>query len=340
MDWLRASERAYPVYVDPTFQVGPSYQKSHKSDGAVYIDQSHIGNTRQGNANVYWRTYSWYNSAPSYKKFVANAQIALAYAGSGTTSTYWAEVYRGTGDCFTCRSTHLSSVSLGSGTAWTTGNKVAKLVVDYHAMNKSGIPYLLQGWEASDYSYKKIASAFYMEYWDFPTVSQVSPANGVTGQSLTPTLSVSSTKSSPSAANQLHSFEISPNANMSSPVWTSGWIAPKQATVPEGKLQPGQTYYWRGKTIDGYNGHLGQSTERVTGVRSLKTQLVPPTPPEETATPGNASGLPQTIVTLTPTLVVDAVADPDNVPAGAEVKYEFKIATGADGKSGQCSPPV
>lgn len=53
-----------------------------------------------------------------------------------------------------------------------------------------------------------------------------------------------------------------------------------------------------------------------------------------TATPGNATGLPETIVTLTPTLVVDAVTDPDNFPAGAEVKYEFKIATGADGKSG------
>ncbi|WP_217183086.1 PA14 domain-containing protein [Streptomyces sp. AC495_CC817] len=332
--WLDAAEREYPVYVDPTIQVGPSYQKSHKSDGAVMVNQAHIGNTRQGNSNVFWRAYGYYDSYAGYKKFIGSAQIGVAYAGVGATATSWGEVYRGTGDCYTCASTWLSSFSLGTGTAWTTGDNVGKVVVDYHRTDRSSVPYLIQGWEGSDYSHKQVATSFYMEYWALPTIAQVAPANGVTGQSLSPTLSISTTNSSPYSPSQLHAFEVSANANMSSPVWSSGWVTPKQVTVPEGKLQPGVTYYWRGKSVDGHNSHLGQSSEIASPIRSFKTQLVPPTPPEGTATPGNASGVPETVVTRTPTLVVDAVADPDNFPAGAEVKYEFKIATGADGKSG------
>lgn len=242
-EWLESEDREYPVYVDPTIQVGPTYQKSHKSDGAVFIDQAHIGNNRQGDSNVFWRTYSYYASNAGYKKFIGSAQLGVAYAGSGTTSTFQGEVYRGTGDCYTCGSTWLSSFSLGTGTAWTTGDNVGEVVVDYHKTDRSGVPYQIRGWEGSGFSYKKVSTAFYMEYWAQPTISQVAPANGVTGQSLTPTLSISTTNSSPHSPSQLHAFEVSANANMSSPVWSSGWVAPKQVTVPEGKLQPGVTYY-------------------------------------------------------------------------------------------------
>ncbi|MBM7470325.1 hypothetical protein JOD62_002873 [Microbacterium keratanolyticum] len=38
--WLASDERAYPVFIDPTFQWGPPHQRSFKSDGAVYMDQS------------------------------------------------------------------------------------------------------------------------------------------------------------------------------------------------------------------------------------------------------------------------------------------------------------
>ena len=54
--------------------------------------------------------------------------------------------------------------------------------------------------------------------------------------------------------------------------------------------------------------------------------------PSASATPGNET-TPQRITELTPELVVDAVSDPDNHP-GTGVQYEFKIATGMDGRSG------
>ncbi|WP_282217176.1 PA14 domain-containing protein [Microbacterium luteolum] len=332
--WLDAPDRVYPVSVDPTFQWGPPHQRSFKSDGAVYMDQSHIGNTRQNNQNVFWRTYTWFDASPAYKKFLGEAQMLAVYAGAGTTNGYYSAVNKGTGDCYECRGAWLADFYLEDGGAWTSGDGIGTFAVNYFWSNYSAIPVHIQGWESSDYTYKKIATAMYMEYWDYPTVTQTAPANGVTGQSLTPTLSVSTTNSSPKSPYQAQMFEVSANADMSSPVWSSGWVEPKQVTVPEGKLLPGVTYYWRAKTKDGHDTLFGQSTQISTAVRTLTTQFVPPTPPVGTATPGNATGLPETIVSLTPTLVVDAVADPDNFPAGAEVKYEFKISTGADGKSG------
>ncbi len=333
-EWLKASERVYPVSVDPTFQWGPPHQRSFKSDGAVYMDQSHIGNTRQNNQNVFWRTYTWFDVTPAYKKFLGNAQLYAVYAGQGTTIGYGAAVNKGTGDCYNCRGDWLADFSLDGGANYTSGEGIGRFIVNYFGLNYAAIPVHIQGWESSDYTYKKIATAMYIEYWDYPTVTQTAPANGVTGQSLTPTLSVSTTNSSPHSPAQAQMFEVSANADMSSPVWSSGWVEPKTVTVPEGKLLPGTTYYWRAKTKDAHDTWLGQSTQITTAVRTLTTQFVPPTPPVATATPGNATGLPETIVTLTPTLVVDAVTDPDNFPVGAEVKYEFKIATGADGKSG------
>ncbi|WP_449407469.1 PA14 domain-containing protein [Microbacterium maritypicum] len=333
-DWLRSDERTYPVYVDPTIQWGPPHQRSFKSDGAVFIDQSHIGNTRQNNQNVFWRTYTWFDATPAYKKFVGNAQMYAVYAGSGTTTGYSAAVNKGTGDCYECRGAWLADVYLEGGGAYTSGEGIGRHIVNYFGSNMAAIPVHIQGWETSAYTYKKIATAMYIEYWDYPTVTQASPANAATAQSITPTLSVTTTNSSPYSPSQAQSFEVSANANMTNPVWSSGWVNAKQVEVPENKLLPGTTYYWRAKTIDGHSTWLGQSTERVTAVRSFTTQLVPPTPPEASAFPGNASGLPETIVTLTPTLQVDAVADPDNIPANGTVKYEFKIATGADAKSG------
>lgn len=85
--WLRAKERVYPVSVDPTIYPGYTYVQSFKSDGAIYQNQSHVGNTRQSNQNVYWRAINAFNygSAPGY--FIAAAQIGIGYAGTGTTTT-------------------------------------------------------------------------------------------------------------------------------------------------------------------------------------------------------------------------------------------------------------
>ncbi|WP_292775014.1 MULTISPECIES: PA14 domain-containing protein [Microbacterium] len=332
--WLKDAERAYPVYIDPTVQIGPSYLKSLKSDGAVFVNQSHVGNTRQNNTNVFWRTYEIFNAGAAAYKFVGNTQLAVAYDGLGATTAQLGNVYSTTGECFGCLYQWLDDYSISTDAVWTDGAGVATNTANHVKAGVPNVAFIISGNETgSVYSHKRVATAFYMEYWDYPSVSQVSPADGAVGQSTTPTLSLTGASYSPHSAAIAFKFAVSASADMSSPVWTAETTS-SQVTVPEGKLLPGVTYYWQGKVYDAHNTWAGQSTERATGVRTLTTQVPPPTPPDSTASPGNSVGAAETIVTLTPTLQVDSVSDPDGIPAGGTVKYEFKIATGSDGKSG------
>ncbi|MFC7945196.1 PA14 domain-containing protein [Microbacterium oxydans] len=333
--WLVDAAREYPVYVDPTINYGPNYSYSIKTDGTV-DGNLYVGNNRQNNRDMYWRAFTSFDYGSVPGNFINDARIAVAYAGTGATTYHGGLLSHASciGYQDGCIGPELAWFGISNDTYWMTDTAIAQRLAWAFSRGDRGVAFMIRmGETPGAYTFKRINTAIYTEYWAYPTVSQSSPASGSTGVSLTPTLVASGQTYSP-YSNAAFTFQVSQNADMSNPVWDSGWTLSKQVTVPEGKLQPGTTYYWRTGIKDGHDGQAGQSTVRWTGARTLKTQLVPPTPPEATATPGNATGAPQTIVTLTPTLQVDAVTDPDNNPAGAQVKYEFKIATGADAKSG------
>ncbi|GAA1153780.1 hypothetical protein F6W69_00835 [Microbacterium oxydans] len=333
--WLVDAAREYPVYVDPTINYGPNYSYSIKTDGTV-DGNLYVGNNRQNNRDMYWRAFTSFDYGSVPGNFINDARIAVAYAGTGATTYHGGLLSHASciGYQDGCIGPELAWFGISNDTYWMTDTAIAQRLAWAFSQGDRGVAFMIRmGETPGAYTFKRINTAIYTEYWAYPTVSQSSPASGSTGVSLTPTLVASGQTYSP-YSNAAFTFQVSQNADMSNPVWDSGWTLSKQVTVPEGKLQPGTTYYWRTGIKDGHDGQAGQSTVRWTGARTLKTQLVPPTPPEATATPGNATGAPQTIVTLTPTLQVDAVTDPDNNPAGAQVKYEFKIATGADAKSG------
>jgi RHS repeat-associated protein len=331
--WLDAKERVYPVYIDPTLMAGASYIQSFKSDGAIYQNQTHTGNTRQNNQNVYWRAINSYPYQGA-GHFIAGAQLYYEFAGSGTTS--WQTQWVSHANClgYDCVGYQMTTFDISNGTAWTGGSAIAQRLVDRFAVGDYGPAFMTRGPEGGAYTHKRMHSSIFIEYWPFPSVTQTAPANGATGQSLAPTLGLSATNHSPHNPAMAYSYTVSEHSNMSSPVWSSGWVSPTSVTIPENQLLPDKTYYWQVRVYDAHSGHLGQSTERASGVWSFRTQKVPPTPPVASASPGTESGLPETITTLTPVLTVDAVADADNIPAGGTVKYEFKISTGADGKSG------
>ncbi len=335
--WLRAKERVFPVSVDPTLATGASYIQSFKSDGAVYQNQLHSGNTRQNNQNVYWRgvTSFPYTGVPG--NFIAGAALRYIYAGTGTTSSQpqwvnWASCFG-----YHCVGHDIANFNIANGDAWTSGygnTALPQLFVNQFNAGDYGVTFITRGSEGGSYTHKRMHTELYIDYWSFPTVSQTSPGNGAGGQSLTPTLSLSGATYSPHNPGLAYSFTVSESSNMANPVWSTGWIGQSTATVPANRLLPNKTYYWQGRIYDGHSGHLGQSTERATGVSSFTTQQVPPTPPVGSATPGNEGATPETITTLTPTLQVDSVVDADNIPANGQVKYEFKVSTGGDGKSG------
>ncbi|MFF3028845.1 PA14 domain-containing protein [Microbacterium sp. NPDC057944] len=331
--WLTADEREYPVYIDPTVQQGPNFLKAYKSDGNVINGEIHVGNTRQNNQNLYWRSLVKFDYSGVPGNFIGGAQIGLGFNGLGTTDFQNGDISHASCASYECYGTWVANYGIGTGETWTTGDGIRARLAWALSQGDTGVTFMIRGMESGAYTHKRLSSAIWIEYWPFPTISHASPANGATGMSLTPTLKFDGKGSSP-YSNVAYLFRVSPNSDMSNPVWDSGYVTSDQATVPEGRLQPGVTYYWQGHIKDGHDGEAGQSTVRWTGARSFTTQLVPPTPPESTATPGNAAGQPETVTTLTPTLQVDTVTDPDNFPVGGTVKYEFKIATGADAKSG------
>ena len=275
--WLEAKERTYPVYVDPTIYPGLSYLQSFKSDGNVYPNQAHIGNTRQSNQNVFWRTVAGFNYGAAAGRFIAGAQIGLAFTGEGTTTSQPGGVYYAAGTCFACNGpTQLSGFTISNGDAWTEGTGVAQKIATQFTAGDYGPAFMLVGNEASVYSHKRVDVGMWLDWWSYPVISQQAPAQGATAQSLTPTLSVSSITGSEVDPWKAHHFAVSTSPDMSNP-WNSGWSENAQVTVPENTLQPGTTYYWQAAMIDAHNGHLGQSTFRATGVRSFTTELVPPT---------------------------------------------------------------
>ncbi len=337
-EWLKAPEREYPVYIDPTVYPGVAFLQSYKSDGAVYYNQLHTGNTRQSNQNVYWRSVIVFSYVGIIGNFVGDASLGLQYGWEGTAGWQGGWINHALCTGYYCGGTALEWYDISDGTMWTWSNGVPQLLAQQFALGNNGVGFHITGNESAGYfTHKRLYPGLAVEYWGFPSVSLATgdgtPGNGTTKASLTPTLRWSGAEHSPYSDIKNYLVEVSTNSNMSSPVWTGGWTSATSGVVPESVLQPGTTYYWRVRIRDAHHGHLTQSTERLSSVWSFTTQLVPPTPPEGTASPGSTGATPETITTLTPTLVVDAVIDPDSHPGGP-VTYEFRVATGMDGKSG------
>ncbi len=116
----------------------------------------------------------------------------------------------------------------------------------------------------------------YEDYPDRPT--NVSPANGATGVSLTPALQGSDFSEPRGDAHVASSWQIrSSTGNYDKPVWESGKSSPAATsiTVPAGKLANGTVYYWRVGYKD--SGGLWSSYSAETSFTTVRATPVPPT---------------------------------------------------------------
>lgn len=127
-----------------------------------------------------------------------------------------------------------------------------------------------------------------------------SPAHGVRGQSLTPTLSA--TFSDPDASDTLQEarYFISLTSSDYSPPLYSSTSNSESFTVPTGHLSPSTWYFWFAKHVDSFGNLSSPSVERV-----FKTTTIPNQP--SNISPAHV----ETILTLTPTLTASNFADPD-----------------------------
>ena len=326
--WLTAPEREYPVMIDPTMSVGDSYIHAYKSDGVIRTDAVQVGNSRSA-GNTIWRSGAKYVYTSLAGKQVLAATFAGAYGGYGTTTTRTQRVSQNMCWGYSCYSSTLGSFSLSSGSASTSATALAQFYSDRVNANSLQASLNIRGDESSTYTYKQLDTALAISWKNYPSVTGFvapSPANGAVGAPVMPRLKV--TGSDPGGQGLAYQYKIGTTSNVeASAVYTSPWSTTAEHQVPsQDQLDGGIKYYWKAYVKDGYNGHLGTSTIRSSSTQSFTTSAPPPTPDRASASPVDDAVL----VSLTPTLSSDAVNDPE----GATVEYQFRIATGTDGKTG------
>jgi len=327
--WLAAKDRVYPVRIDPTITPGAGVQWAYKSDGSRIGGLLYTGTTGES-PNRSWRSAFTIDYGSSPGSFIEGAQIGIAYAGYGTTSTQWGMVSNASDFSYGGVGVDTEAYSLGTGTVVTQGAGVAQRTVDrFKVGDRPG--WMVRGDESAGYSFKQVVTAMWISYWEYASISPSLPADNVVGGSVTPTLTASATN--PGSTAQRYGFEVSSTADMSNIVAASEWLESPSWTVPEGALNAGTQYWWRPKVYDyDHNGWYGQDTVRSGETRSFTTNQVP-LPLAASASPGTEAGAPQVVTTLVPQLQVDGVNDTDTVGSGP-MTYRFKIATGSDAKSG------
>jgi large repetitive protein len=343
--WLAAPEREYPVFVDPTTQYGDGNVTAYKTDGSTRTDAVHIGNTRTGGANTYWRSQVRYGYSAIFGKQVLAAAIAPSAQLGGTSDSTSGSVSTASCSGYSCTGTHLSSWALTSSGGAADDRDLSDRISDWVNAEESKSLFL-KGQETGSYTYKMLDTDLYVTYKSFPKVESVVPDNPSGEVSEEAVLSVNA--SDPGQAGlsyrytigTTNSFEPATAAEkgytpFTNQAWDSGWVGDSEVHVPSGILTAGQTYYRKFYVRDGLHpAELlldGQSSTKYFGTEYIDASGVWPfTVVADPMQPTEASALPadDTVSTdLQPTLSVDSV------PLTG-VQYRFTIATAGDALTG------
>ncbi|HWH26651.1 MAG TPA: PA14 domain-containing protein [Pseudolysinimonas sp.] len=333
--WLSDKDRVFPISIDPTVGAGETSRVAYKSDGARRTDGVLIGNSRSA-GNTYWRSVVYYNYAQFAGSQILHTAINMVYANEGTTNAVGGNMWVANCWGYGCPGAWLQGFTIANNNIWFDSYAMDQRYAYLNDVGAAGAALAYTGTEGGTYTLKKVATAMYFNYKSFPSVSGLpapSPADGATKTPVMPTLKA--TGSDPTGEGLSYQFKVGTTSNVdASAVYTSAWSPWTTAgsyalQVPEtSKLLPGTTYYWKAYVKDPYdlyNG-LGVSTVRGSGVRSFTTNTPAPAATLATSTPADDS----TVTTLTPTFTTTPVVDANGDP----VQYQFRIATGSDGKTG------
>lgn len=273
-EWLTDPSRVYPVTVDPTTWLGPTYAWSYKSDGTFANGTAYIGNPWQANRSLYWRSFARYPLQNIAGYYVADSVLGFAYLG-GTATCQWEWV----GASGTTNPTgvgsygvDVSSFTMCNTTAYASDATLDTLDSTIAQMVRTGQYYNFISFRAYaeanvGYSYKSLASQLYVVYHAYPSVTSVTgatPTGGQTG-SRAPKMNAVVSADPGTGPKVKYQFEkTGGTGNGGGGAWSptsiayeTEWVNPGEFQIPSNVLESNTQYRYRIWAKDGYNGHLG-----------------------------------------------------------------------------------
>ncbi len=344
--WLLDEERVYPVVLDPSqLWVSPFQEISWKSDGTVYTDSQHIGNTGQTPSRI-WRGFADVSLQAFAGMAVYDTVMQIAYSGYGTTTCrsgnvgavdHWPPV--SVGDYYA----DLSSFSgLCTGDAYASNAMIDVLDAAVAQTVRVGSTHLwlgVRGEEIDAYTYKEVTTALLVVYYAYPTIASVAgPSAGAVGPRA-PTFTTTVSADPVVTPEVRYELEEVVGAGdglgaFTQIAFTSPWVPDGAYTVPSGVLQPDTHYRYR-VTVRDRNQRFGDAHESVESAAGF--HFVTNTPPvidavdDPAVSPAvSGSGTPTMVTSLTPTFTA-----PYATGGGTgTVLYRFQVVTGSDALTG------
>lgn len=274
--WLNAPDRVYPVFVDPSTQLGDGNVKTWKSTGYSSTDYVKIGNTRESGTNVYWRSQVRYALTGLFGKQVTDASINVSRT-DGTTTLQGGSVNTSSCTGYSCVGDKLGNLNVDTdGVTSTPHTTFATQISDWINAGEATHQILFRGAEdAGVYTYKQINTSLKVVWKDFPQITGAvdpSPSNS-SNATTTPTLSVGVADVDGSSVQVRYTVSTSPSF-AGTPSVQSTWQAVGPWTVPAG-LVAGTNYYWRATVKDSNDGLFGTNAQRNSSTWNFTTRAQP-----------------------------------------------------------------
>lgn len=342
--WLSDADRVYPVAVDPSAVWANSTRKAYKSDGATNASVM-FGNPWQANKALYWRGYARYPLSNIAGKYVRAAVVEVKYtSGVGTCQTSY--VGSGTSNPTSVSSygSDISAYTMCGSTAWpsdgvTDGVDSTIAAWVRNATYNNWLSFRSHFEANSGYTYKATTTLLHVWYNSFPVVM------GVTGQTPTggatapraPKMQATGSTDSGTALLFRYQFEkiglpgdssTNGDGTFTNIAYESPWVNAGEFPMPSNVLEPDTQYRYRVWVKDGYDGFLGNNTQRsAKNTAWYFTTNSTPVIDQGASLPADGA----VVTTITPEFSVPYTPDPDDADP---VRYRFVVTTGADGRSG------
>jgi len=340
-EWLTDESRVYPVTVDPSTSWGSSSRRSYKSDGVAQSNAVWFGNPWQANKALYWRGFAQFPLGNIAGTYVIDSALAMSYTtGTATCQTGYVGSGSSNPSSVSSYGSDVSAFTLCNGAASASSSTYDGLDSTIASWVRSGgygnwLGYRSH-WEANTgYSYKGVNTSIVVVYANYPSVTGVTGATPTAGAVAPAAPKMQGTGSTNSGTPLQYRYEFEEFAGtgngsggFATIAYDSGWVNAGEFQVPSNKLQPDTQYRYRVSVRDGYNGHLGNNTQRTSTNANwwFRTNQVP------VVALGSVSPADEEVVTtLTPEFSAPYVADPDSA---VPTTYKYVVGTGADGRTG------